>query len=242
MKKREFEKRYFTSGNFLTHKMSGVFTTYYWARRFYAKLVKQYVKSGKILEIGCSYGDLLSHFGKEYQVVGVEISKFACREAKKRHPNLEVKNEDALVFLKTVPDSSIDALIQVCVIPHMDDAGGTIKEIARVLKKGGIFFSVTPNPNYPLNKLKGEKSGMFIDKTHKHLYSNEKWIEMIEQEGLKVIKKGSNGWWDVPYIPLIPRFFQLIIFAWPAVLQILLNRIFLPAWMGVELLLIAKKN
>lgn len=241
MKKKEFEKEYFNSGNFLLHPTEGIFTTYYWARRFYAGQIRQCLKSGKILEIGCSYGDLLSHLGKDYEVSGVEVSKFACRKAQKRDPLLKITNEDALVYLKKLPSKSLDALIQICVIPHMDNPEAVFEQIGRVLKKGGIFFSVTPNPQYPLNKIKGKKSGMYLDKTHKHLFTNEKWINLAEKQGLKVVKKGANGWWDVPYLPVIPNFVQLLIFAWPAAIQILLGKIFLPSWWGVELLLIAKK-
>jgi len=74
------------------------------------------------------------------------------------------------------------------------------------------------------------------------LFSNKKWIELIENSGLKVVKKGANGWWDVPYLPIIPGFIQLIIFAWPAAVQILVGKIILPSWLGVELLLVVRKT
>lgn len=242
MKKKEFEKEYFTSGNFLTHSMAGKFTTYYWARRFYAHLMKYYLKKGKVLEIGCSYGDLLSHFGGDYEVFGVEVSEFACKEARKRYPRLKIDNQDALAYLKSLPNKSFNAVIQICVIPHMDDPEAVFKEIGRVLKKGGIFFSVTPNPSYPLNRLKGEKSGMYLDKTHKHILKNQEWINLIKKNGLKIINKGSNGWWDVPYLPVIPRPVQLLAFGWTSIIQVLLGRLIFPDWFGVDLILVAEKN
>lgn len=241
MKNGEFEKNYFISGNWIEHKTLGNLTTYFWARKFYARFVRRYLKKGKVLEIGCGYGDLLANFGSDYEVSGVEISKFACVEARRRNPGLRVINKDGLKYLKGLPRSSLDAIVQICVIPHMGDPPVVIAEISRVLKKGGFFFSVVPNPDYPLNKLKGEKSAMYIDKTHKHLYPIGRWINLVEESGLRIIKKGSTGLWDVPYLPIIPRFLQLVMFGWPSVLQILLNRIILPSWLGVDLIILARK-
>lgn len=241
-KARAFEKDYFTSGNWINHGTCGKFTTYYWARKYYARVVRGYLAGGKILEIGCGFGDLLANFNNDYEVYGVEISKYACQEAVKRNPRLKVINKDALDYLKQTLENSFDAIFQICVIPHMDNPPQVINEIKRVLKKGGFFFSVVPNPNYPLNKIKGEKSAMYIDKTHKHLYKVEEWISLVENSGLKIVKKGSTGLWDVPYLPIIPKVIQLIIFGWPSALQILLGKILLPVWLGVDLLVLAKKG
>lgn len=241
MKNEEFEGEYFTSGNWVEHKTFGIFTTYYWARKFYARIIKRQLKKGKILEIGCGYGDLLSNFGENYEVYGVEISKFACKEAKRRNPRLNMINKDALKYLEGLTSNYLDAIIQICVIPHMDDPPGVIKEISRTLKKGGYFLSVVPNPDYPLNRLKGNNSAMYIDKTHKHLYSVGKWINLVKQNDFEIVKMGSTGLWDVPYLPVIPKILQLFIFGWPSMLQIFLGNIFLPSWLGVDLILLARK-
>lgn len=238
----EFEKNYFTSGNWVDHKTSGKLTTYFWARKFYSRVIKKHIKKGAILEIGCGYGDLLSNFGDSYEVVGVEISKYACKEARQRNSKIKIVNNGALEYLRKLPRSSFDAVIQICVIPHMDNPPAVINEISRVLKKNGLFLSVVPNPNYPLNKLKGSNSAMYVDKTHKHLYKVEEWIHLVEKAGLKIVKSGSTGLWDVPYLPFIPKFMQTLIFGWPSALQIFLGSIVLPSWLGVDLILLARKR
>lgn len=242
MKEINFEKDYFTTGNWVEHKTSGIFTTYYWARKFYAGLLKKKIKSGKILEIGCGYGDLLSNFGSKYQVCGVEISKFACKEAKRRNRRLTIVNADAFKYLKKLPNNCFDAIIQICVVPHMDFPKEVFKEISRVLKEDGYFLSVVPNPEYPLNFLKRNKSAMFIDKTHKHLFKIEQWISLMKDEGLKIIDKGSTGLWDVPYLPVIPTVFQLFLFSWTSAIQIVIGKIILPDWLGVDLIVLARKD
>lgn len=205
-------------------------------------LLLKYAKSGTVLEIGCGFGDLISNLEGKFNTIGVDVSEHACNIARKRTSKSEIINQDAIEYLHKAPDCFFDAIIQICVIPHMEeDPKEVLAEIARVMKQGGVLLSVVPNPHYPLNRLKGKSSAMYIDKTHKCLFKVEKWRKLFEESGLISISEGSTGWWDVPYLPLIPNYLQLVFFGLPSVVQIALGDIVLPPWMGVDWLAVFKK-
>ena len=237
-----FDKDYFTSGNWLTHPTEGILTTYYWARKYYSRLIRRHVDRGKVLEIGCGFGDLLRNLEATHDTFGVELSPFACAKARRRTPQSAIENSDALEYLRNSVDGFYDAVVQICVLPHMDDPYLALQEIARVTRKEGIFLSVVPNPYYPLNKLKGEQSAMYVDKTHKHLFAIDKWIELTQRCGFEILHQGSTGLWDVPYLPWIPKLVQLGLFGFPSALQVISGRIILPTWLGVDLITIGQKR
>lgn len=237
-----FDNDYFTSGNWITHPTQGILNTYYWARKYYSRLLKRYISHGKLLEIGCGFGDLLHHLETTHRTYGVEVSKYACDEARRRTPKSEIMNCDAYDHLRNTPDSFYDAVVQICVLPHMDDPALVLGEIGRVTRKDGIFLSVVPNPDYPLNRIKGDLSAMYVDKTHKYLYGTGQWIKLTRSSGFEIESQGSTGLWDVPYLPLIPRFLQLVLFGWPSAIQVVSGRIILPPWLGVDLIMIGVKR
>lgn len=76
---------------------------------------------------------------KRLQLGGTDIAKDAIRMAAKRYPAIDfaVASNTAL----PVADHSLDCLLRVF-------APGSDSEVARVLKAGGLFISVTPGPRH----------------------------------------------------------------------------------------------
>ena len=104
----------------------------------------------RVLEIGSGTGIFTESFCKAgLDVYGVDISFDLLKELKIKHSrknilNLSVADVEAMPYC----DSSFDAVVGVCVLHHFDIVPA-LKEIGRVLKKGGIFLFSEPNMMNP---------------------------------------------------------------------------------------------
>ena len=104
----------------------------------------------RVLEIGPGTGIFTEFFCKAgLDVYGVDISfdllkELKIKRSRKNILNLSVADVEAMPYC----DSSFDAVVGVCVLHHFDIVPA-LKEIGRVLKKGGIFLFSEPNMMNP---------------------------------------------------------------------------------------------
>lgn len=240
-----FDLNYFLKGpyhNLVRQGLGKYLNKYFWARRFYARLLKTTTpQNGRILEIGCGFGDLLSFLEKEFQTVGIDISPAAIAEAEKK-----LKRTTLLLLpaegLGRFNEASFDTIAAFHLLEHLSSPEKAIKLIANKLKRNGVFIMATPNPDSLGKKLKSQNWIGFQDKTHISLLKANEWLHMLSEEGLTPEKVFSDGLWDSPYLPLIPNVLQKIIFGLPAVIQIFINQPILPPLLGESLVIVARKN
>lgn len=79
------------------------------------------------------------------------------------------------------------------------------------------------------------------DPTHINLKPPREWLRICRENGSVIERQFADGWWGVPYVPLLPRSLQLAMFGLPAALQVLTRGSFLPVGWGVSLLVMARK-
>jgi len=99
-----------------------------------------------VVDLGCGdgYGTfyLASRIGR---IIGFDLDEERVSLAKKRRGGgnceFRVAHPPKLPF----EDSSVDAVVSFQVIEHVEDDGGFVAEISRVLKEGGICLLTTPN-------------------------------------------------------------------------------------------------
>ena len=98
---------------------------------------------GRLLDIGAGRGELLRAAHEQgWQATGIELSPtFADFAA--RHSGAEILRTplDECRF----PDASFDIVILSAVLEHLYNPDQTIKEISRVLRRGGALFLDVPN-------------------------------------------------------------------------------------------------
>ncbi|MDH6112569.1 SAM-dependent methyltransferase [Kitasatospora sp. MAP12-15] len=95
--------------------------------------------SGAVLDIGCGNGKFINRLHRDrpdLRVVGLDISAGILAGVEK--PVL-VADAQALPFA----DSSADAVLALHMLYHVGDIAATIKELARVLRAGGILIAST---------------------------------------------------------------------------------------------------
>lgn len=131
----------------------------------------------KILDIGCGTGAALRCLGKYGDGYGVDISDEAIRLAKKCASENWVIEKGEIASLR-FKNSTFDLVVCLDVLYHswVKDNNKAVSEIARVLKKGGIFLSREP--------------------AYEWLTGNEDLVDMTKlrfsEKTLRLILKGSK--------------------------------------------------
>ncbi len=208
-----------------------------WRWKFWEDFLKKKLEKGaKILEIGCAYGYLLKLLEKRYKTYGVDISPYAIEKAKKicKKTKFFVGNIEKIKL-----KNNFSAILCFDVLEHLKHPEKCIKKCYRALKKDGFLIISVPNTKSIFKPIKKEKWFGYRDKTHISLYPPEKWKKLIEGAHLTIVLQFTDGFFDIPYFPCIPKFFQKI-FLIPGYLQYKLKKPFIKK-IGENLIIVAKK-
>ncbi len=136
---------------------------------------------GRILDVGCGPGFLLSAIGSEWQRHGVEVSRLAAERA----------TEWGAIHLGTLrgagfPAAFFDVVVIYHVIEHMEDPVGEIVEIGRVLKPGGTLLLGTPDFDSGCARRFKENYRLLHDPTHISLFTNESMHRFLRDHGFVI--------------------------------------------------------
>jgi ubiquinone/menaquinone biosynthesis C-methylase UbiE len=137
-------------------KLSGVQSDYFSEHKI--QTLKKYEKKDNInfLDFGCGDGNSAIYFTKHFpdgNYIGVDISKDSIDVAQSKN----CKNCNFTTFDgETLPfeDNSFDIVFTACVFHHIEFKlhENLMKEIQRVLKKGGRFYIFEHNPWNPITQ------------------------------------------------------------------------------------------
>jgi SAM-dependent methyltransferase len=236
-----FNESYFHTGPYAGVSFAR-YSQYWWSNRFYALLARRRgPKSGRVLEIGCGLGHLLGWLADRYRVYGADINAAALDEARRNVPQGQfeaVSAEDLSPF----ESSRFQIVIAKHVVEHLSNPEQAIAEISRVLAPGGLLILATPNLDSPMRAWKKEQWVGYKDPTHISLKRPAEWLSYLRKYGLHPRRVFSDGFWDAPYLPLLPAKLQKLIFGAPGGLQAILGWSIIPLCMGESLIVLAKKT
>ncbi len=235
-----FDKNYFSTNTYENTSFAK-YSMYWWSNRFYAILARRYGKRGsRLLEIGSGMGHLIGSLEADFETVALEVNHWALFQSKDVAPqtDLHVGSAESLPFA----DASFGAVVIKHVVEHLRDPELAISELGRVLAPGGILLLATPNLDSLLKPLKGDAWIGYQDPTHIALKPPAEWLEMLRSADFSPQKIFSDGFWDVPYLPVIPPILQKLLFGSLGGLQAILGIPFLPLRWGESMMVVAEKR
>jgi 2-polyprenyl-3-methyl-5-hydroxy-6-metoxy-1,4-benzoquinol methylase len=115
-------------------------------------------RNGKIMDIGCGLGYLLSNISPKWEKHGFEISKFATSFIKKEFP--EIQLVDNLLLNEREPPKELQEYFDIVtcyhVIEHIKNPNQFFKNLSMLVKPKGILIVGTPNiDSFTANRFKG---------------------------------------------------------------------------------------
>lgn len=127
----------------------------------------------RILDLGCGHGHVFSYLrekeGKDAYGLDINVNSL-------KHQNL--KGYFVCGDAHNIPfrDNSLDVVLAFELVEHLREPEKSLKEIRRVLKKGGILLLTTPTP----------KSKSANQPGHINIRRREEWISPLKKVGFKV--------------------------------------------------------
>lgn len=148
---------------------------------------------GRILDVGCGLGFLLSGLNENWDKYGVEVSHFAGAHAAQWGKIHVGELQDA-----QYPDGFFDTVVMHHVIEHVADPEALIREVFRVLRGNGILVLGTPDFDSGAARRFGEKYRLLHDPTHIRLFTNESMHRFLRDYGF-VIDRVEYPFFDTRY-------------------------------------------
>lgn len=235
-----FNRDYFSTGPYAQVNFAR-YSQYWWSNRYYARLARRHgPPQGRVLELGCGMGHLLAWLTDRYHVFGCDINPWALCQARMTVPQgnfLLLSGDKPYAF----PEAVFDIVIAKHVVEHLRHPEQAISEMSRVLKAGGLLVLATPNLSSPMRERKKANWIGYKDPTHISLKPPEQWLASLRYHGLQPRRVFSDGFWDAPYISVIPTPLQKLFFGAPGGLQAVLGWSIIPLRMGESLIILADK-
>jgi 2-polyprenyl-3-methyl-5-hydroxy-6-metoxy-1,4-benzoquinol methylase len=171
-------------------------------------------KAGTALDVGCGFGSTLAWLkagGYCATAYGIEINEQAAAVARGRLDAVYAGNIDTMEL--PLAPGSVDLILCLDVLEHLNDPWGTLKKLHCLLAPNGILIASIPNVQHfsvvvPL-LFKGEwryaDSGL-LDRSHIRFFTGRTSRELIEGAGFSIERMTDSG------LPAWMRLINLVTF------------------------------
>lgn len=166
--------------------------------RYKIELVQQFISSGRLLEIGPSYGTF-TYLAKKagFEVDAIEMDIMCCQFLDKVVGINSINSSDPISVLRQ--RKFYDVIVLWHVIEHLSEPWETLDAIFDGLKPGGIVVLAAPNPDSFQFKIMGRYWPHVDAPRHLMLIPLKLLVEKLEAKGMQkelvtTMDKGSIGW------------------------------------------------
>lgn len=142
------------------------------------------LQAGKILDVGCGFGFLLSAIYGNWEKHGVDLSEYALEHARKY---AHVQRADICDDMKIVR-GFFDVITATHVFEHLENPEMALGIIKMILRPQGKLIIVTPNFDSACARRFKEKYRMLHDPTHINLFTEYSLRRMLTDKGFHVDK------------------------------------------------------
>lgn len=160
--------------------------------------LKKHIKQNNptILEVGCSSGFMLKRIRKTFPgalLIGSDVVHEPLIKIASTIPHIPLLRFDMVNC--PLPDNSIDTIVMLNILEHIENDAAALQQTYRILKPGG--FAVIEVPA-------GPHLYDIYDKTlmHYRRYKLSNLCELAKRQGFKIITKSHLG------------FFLILVFGW----------------------------
>ncbi|MBI2069783.1 MAG: class I SAM-dependent methyltransferase [Elusimicrobia bacterium] len=155
-----------------------------------------------LLEIGCAYGFFLDVAKESFSTTGVEINDEAADfSAKRGHRILrgDFLNVD-------VPKQSVDVVVALAVMEHLQYPDRYLEKAAQSLKPGGLFCLTTGDIDSLVARCSGPRWRLIYPPTHVSYWSADTLRKILDRYGFDVVECRKSWQWrglDAVLYPLL---------------------------------------
>lgn len=147
-----------------------------------AQLAEAGHRTGSMLEIGCSYGEMLASFQADgWQVTGIEIDRRACAEAAARLGGRV--HCGALDDFVPAAGERFDVVTAFHVIEHVLDPRAFVARALSLLNPGGVLLFKTPNAASLASRIGAGWWEWAAPPEHVHLFSPRSMVRLLGDAG-----------------------------------------------------------
>ena len=178
------------------------------SRNYALEQVKKAMPSDQavIMEIGCSSGflirDLVKHFPKAV-IIGGDVVKEPLFKLAKSLPGVPLLRFDLLKC--PLPDKSIDVLVMLNVLEHIEDDVNALQKAYNLLKPGGSMVLEVPAGPHLYDSYDAELQ-------HFRRYSASELHKKLTKAGFTIIRKSHLGFALFPSFVLV-KLFNMLFFS-----------------------------
>jgi 2-polyprenyl-3-methyl-5-hydroxy-6-metoxy-1,4-benzoquinol methylase len=153
------------------------------------RTIRKFVRAGRLLDVGCSTGYFLNAARLDFEVHGIEPSRWAADHARERL-RLEIQHgglEDV-----TLAAGSVDVVSMSDVIEHFSDPRRALERVHGLLKPGGLLYLVTPDiSGLAARLLRGRWWG--LRPAHLYYFSRATLARLLQETGFRPVLTRSYG-------------------------------------------------
>ena len=142
-----------------------------------------HLEPGKILDIGCGPGWLLSAIDDGWCKYGVEPSAQASSHAS-RHGEIFIGPFEEADY----PNDFFDLVIAYHVIEHMENPATALRNIRNILRPGGAMVIGTPDFDSGCARHFGNNYRLLQDPTHISLFSTDSMHRCLRDAGFEILE------------------------------------------------------
>lgn len=162
-----------------------------------ARQLRQFLKGGRVLELGCGQGCLMQQLAADFEPIGVDLGLGQLQGAMRlvRRPVVAALAEQ-LPFAA----NSLEGVVAMHLIEHVLHPGAVLGEVFRVLKPGGVLMLETPDAGSALALRKGAK-WWYLMSFHLTLWPRQTLVDALKAAGFELLLvQAPKRVWGLGYL------------------------------------------
>jgi 2-polyprenyl-3-methyl-5-hydroxy-6-metoxy-1,4-benzoquinol methylase len=157
------------------------------------KSIKDIVKTGSVLDIGCAKGLFLDEMKKSgYNTYGIEMSEQNAEICKANNHSVFHGDLDSY-HISNYLKLKFDIISCLDVIEHVPNPNDFLHKIKDLLNNEGLLILSTPNFSGLVSKLLGNRDPFLIPPEHLNFFTKSGLKELIKANGFEVIRVNTFG-------------------------------------------------